>query len=105
MNTAHHETLRKIMVNDEVDRLISEEYYPFSVTNLTEAMQNMSDDNYFSISVIAGASDSIPDNPIAREILADGFKRRIVEYWEPIARKQAEKNIASVDEMNWETRK
>ena len=105
MNTIQYqEQQRKILVNDLTDELLATDYDPFAYMNFIEAMQNLDDSALFILSVLAGSLNNIPDNSVMKEMMADGFLRVMRDYWERLAREQAEKQIPCAEQLDEDER-
>jgi len=95
------EAEREKLVEQETEFLMSEgqEYYPFSIKNFTEALQNFSDASYITLASFAGASHKLYSNCAASSMLANSVVGLVVDYWRPLATDEAERTVPCVEEI------
>ena len=78
-------------VESEIDHLTSEdeEYYPFTIKHIEEAITQQSDADWMIFAMYA-----IPTNNfIIHEIAHKNISDTCAKYWRDVAREQAEKNV------------
>ena len=72
------------------------EYFPFSHANVCEALANIGDASMRVMSSYIYTAQNLPDNEFAQQSCAQTVVLLIRNYWEAVARKEAENIIAGM---------
>ncbi len=86
---------RPELVQDEVNRLMEDEYNPFKLVNFLEFMQNAKDSNYMVLCAYAGTANEKDD--YVKAMFAGAFLKLLKDYWLDCATKEAEDVVPPVE--------